>query len=157
MPALGPPPSRLSASACCVMSSCTQHSCSCNIKTAFKQKLRSRPSPDRYYAVEDTRKGATLLCILRCNNPGLNHNLYIKNLCMSPACECGHPNETIEHYLMSCPLYDHARRDAKSLLPINSWNCRDLLHGSLIRYDNDTNILICKTIQQYIIATNCFK
>ena len=126
-------------------------------KMAFKQKLRSKPNPDLYYVVEDTRKGATLLCRLRCNNPDLNHNLYIKNLCESPACECGHPSEMIEHYLMNCPMYDRVRRDAKNLLPTDSWNCRDLLHGSILKYDKDTNILMSKTVQQYIIATNRFK
>ena len=125
-------------------------------KKLFKRKLRTKPNPDPYYAVEDTRRGATLLCRLRCNNPDLNYNLYTKNLCESLACDCGHPSETIEHYMMNCPSYDRARRDARGLLPINSWNCRDLLHGSTIRYDNDTNILISKTVQKFIIATNRF-
>ena len=125
-------------------------------KTAFKKRLRSRPLADPYYAIEDTRKGAILLCRLRCNNPDLNYNLYSKNLTESPACECGHEEETIEHYLLSCPLYDRARRDAKLLLPPNSWSCRDLLHGSRLRYDDVTNKLICRTVQQYIIATNRF-
>ena len=125
-------------------------------KAAFKQKLRNKPSADPYYAIEDTRRGATLLCRLRCNNPDLNYNLFSKNLCESPACECGYREETIEHYLLSCQLYDRARRDAKLLLPINSWNCRDLLHGSQIRYDKNTNKLICKIVQKFIIATNRF-
>ena len=94
--------------------------------------------------------------------PILEYGDYIwsnltKNLCESPRCECGEQNEMIEHYLMDCPLYNRARQDAKNLLPVNAWNCRDLLHGSKIRYDKDTNILLSKTIQKFIIATNRFK
>ena len=126
-------------------------------KSAFKRKLKIRPSPDYYYGIEDTRKGAILLSRLRCNNPDLNYNLYHKNLTVSPKCECGFPDETVEHFLIGCPLYDRTRRDAKMLLPVNSWNTRDLLHGSTIRYDKETNILICKTAQKFIISTNRFK
>ena len=126
-------------------------------KTAFKKKLRCKPQPDPYYEIEDTRKGAILLCRMRCGNPDLNYNLYMRNLCESPSCECGEQNETIEHYLMDCPLYNRARQDAKNLLPANAWNCRDLLHGSKIRYDRNTNVLLSKTTQQFIISTNRFQ
>ena len=32
----------------------------------------------------------------------------------SPACHCGHPNETIEHLLLSCQAYDSLRREARA-------------------------------------------
>ena len=127
------------------------------LRSAFKRRIKCKPSPEFYYEIEDTRRGSILLSRLRCNNPDLNHNLYIKNLTESPACECGCTAETIDHYLIGCPLYDRPRRDAKMLLPADTWNTRDLLHGSSIRYNKETNTLICKTVQRYIIATNRFK
>ena len=129
-----------------------------NNKTVFK-KIRHRPLPDPFYQYEYNRKGGILLALLRCNNPDLNNNLYSRNLKDSGECECGFPTETIEHYLLNCQLYTTAREDAKMVCHIGSWNCRDLLHGSVtcIRYNQHDNELISKTVQQFILATNRFK
>ena len=66
-------------------------------KAEFKRKLRTKHNPDPYYSIEDTRKGAMLLCRLRCGNPDLNYNLFTRNLSVTPNCECGSAYETTEH------------------------------------------------------------
>ena len=68
------------------------------------------------------------------------------------ACDCGHPSQTVEHYLMNCPRFNHAREDASRELPIV-----ETCMVQKIRYDNEMNKLIGMTVQKFIVATNRFK
>ena len=124
--------------------------------SAFKKRLRPKPNPDPYYQHEHNRRAAISLTRLRCGNANLNDNLFERNLSDTPACQCGSPNETVSHYLIQCPIYDRARDDARRLLPRGAWNTRDLLHGSKVRYDRETNKRIAITVQTFIEATGRF-
>ena len=125
-------------------------------KELLKQQLRPRPSPETYYGIEDTRMGATNPCRLRCNNPNLNQNLFLRGMSDTHECSCGHPSETTGHFLLTCPKYARAWSDAQDLLPVGAWNERDLLVGSSIRYSTEENLRLCKITQQYIQATGRF-
>ena len=42
----------------------------------------------------------------RCNNNTLNHDLFIINCVVSPACpHCNAPVEDVKHYFLYCPIY----------------------------------------------------
>ena len=129
---------------------------SIELRSAFKRKLRPKPNPDPYYQHELNRKAAIDLTRLRCDNANLNHNLFGRNLSETAACSCGDSDETVTHFLIECPLYQRARRDAVNLLPAGSWNTRDLLHGSKVRYNAETNKLISMTVQAFIQSTGRF-
>jgi len=57
---------------------------------------------DRYSSINHTR--------LRIDACGLNYYLYKINCKPSPACQCGHPIESISHFFLSCPLFASPRQ-----------------------------------------------
>lgn len=46
---------------------------------------------------------------LRTGHVGLNKHLYRINKADSPRCRCGASEESVEHFLLVCPLYNRAR------------------------------------------------
>jgi hypothetical protein len=48
-------------------------------------------------------------CQLRVDNADLRENLHSINLADTPACTCGHPSESTEHYILECPNYSNER------------------------------------------------
>ena len=46
---------------------------------------------------------------LHLNHANLNDHLFKIGLAESPACQCGHPRETVCHYLLECSLYRQSR------------------------------------------------
>ena len=55
---------------------------------------------------------------LHCNNmwgyTDLAANLFARQMKESPACACGHREETIDHYMLRCPAYGDHRRVIKT-------------------------------------------
>ena len=102
------------------------------------------------------RLSSVNLSRIRCGNSDLNANLHRRNLCDSPLCACGTDEETESHYLLECPLYARLRADAILEVPVGSWNTRDLLHGSKIRYTEEENRTISMTIQKFISSSRRF-
>ena len=59
---------------------------------------------------EILRKTASLIFQLRVGHAPSNQHLHRFNKIASPQCPaCGHPKETVEHFLIHCPKYAHKR------------------------------------------------
>ena len=78
----------------------------------FKSKMdsSSRPKAKGYFSISD-RYGLKLLTCLRVGHSDLRAHRFRKNFnCPSPVCSCDGGDETTDHYLMCCSLYDTPRR-----------------------------------------------
>ena len=78
----------------------------------FKSKMASssRPKAKGYFSISD-RYGLKLLTCLRVGHSDLRAHRFRKNFnCPSPVCSCDGGDETTDHYLMCCSLYDTPRR-----------------------------------------------
>lgn len=53
----------------------------------------------------------TLYIRLHTGHIGLNKHLFRIKKIDSPACRCGHPQESVLHYLTVCPIYNRARHN----------------------------------------------
>ena len=124
-------------------------------KLKFKRLIQHRPSPPTYYGLEWNRTTNINLARLRCGNPNLNMNLYLRNMADIPTCDCGVADETIPHFLLHCTRYDQGRRDVKRELPNDIWYTDVILHGSEQRYVTGENSRLNKIVQHFIEATNC--
>ena len=60
---------------------------------------------DKWRNFSLTRKASVLHTRLRLGYCALNHYLYSINCCNSPLCVCGLENESVKHYLLSCPCF----------------------------------------------------
>ena len=125
-------------------------------KRKFKIILQNKPSPPVYYGIELNRTSSINLARLRCGNANLNYNLFLRNLCDTPTCDCGDGDETIAHYLLHCRRFNRARRDAKEALPCDMWSADTILHGSTTRFSDEDNATSCIIAQKYIEATARF-
>jgi hypothetical protein len=57
-----------------------------------------------------SRKQTANLARLRTGHCGLNDFLHRRTIVDNPGCPtCGHPNETVQHYLLHCPTYKGPR------------------------------------------------
>ena len=118
---------------------------SCNLReltslTLFKQSLKVHlfpPKPPKYYSC--LYQGSKTHTQLRLNMCSLNAYLHKINLTDTPKCLCGAKSETVEHFLLCCPLHAQPRRD--------------LLHSTLPVYDKlgDKN----KTLLSFLLHGSC--
>ena len=56
-----------------------------------------------------SRRHITTLIRLRTNHHSLMESLYRKNMVASPMCMCGYHEETLEHFLWECSIYNNQR------------------------------------------------
>lgn len=75
---------------------------------SFKRMLLSNVSTVPKHFFFGDRKSQILLTRLRTNCSSLSHDLFCKNIIMSPNCECGQA-ETTYHYFYTCNRYNHIR------------------------------------------------
>ena len=65
----------------------------------------------------------------------LNNDIFNRHLQAHHSCSCGHPRETVEHYLLHCNNYANVRNNTIYTLPSNWTDSRTLLCGNpLIRF-----------------------
>ena len=76
----------------------------------FKNYIKkSRPNKKEYFNISD-RYGLKLLTRLRVEHSDLRAHRFEKHFnCPDPVCACGLENETVEHYLLRCPLFNGPR------------------------------------------------
>ena len=76
-------------------------------KTKLKQMFKPQIVPpyflhgDRFLQIHHARLRN------RCSN--LNSDLFYNHLRDNASCNCGHPNEDVEHFLFRCPIYSNQR------------------------------------------------
>ena len=75
-------------------------------------------TPKHYYT--GTRKVQILHVRLRLKCSSLNSHLADRGLTEDRACECGVENETVQHFLLECPLYQAQRDELFENLPFQN-------------------------------------
>ena len=68
-------------------------------------KRMSLPPQPPDYSNLGPRYPSVLLARMRLCSSTLNHHLFKIGVSSSPACACGHQNESNIHYLFYCPIY----------------------------------------------------
>ena len=119
-----------------------------------------RSQPPEYYSLCHT--GSRFHTQMRLGMCPLNKYLHKINVTNSPACVCGHPNETISHFLLECPIYAQDRAELYNgvesyvALPTSRM---ELLHVLLFgdqTLNTHTNAAIFKCVQIYVVHTKRF-
>ena len=109
----------------------------------------------KYYYLPD-RTSEILLCRLRLEMSDLNYDLFNRHISNNPTCECGFVREDASHFLMDCPLYQHARAQTIDLLSNDvKSNLQTLLFGRADKSVFD-NVDILSTVGKFITLTNRF-
>ena len=68
------------------------------------------PKPSIYYSF-GSKLGNIYHTQIRTGSLPLNVHLYQNQKRFSPHCVCKHPSETVQHFLLSCPVYQQIRDD----------------------------------------------
>ena len=82
-------------------------------RTKFKEGIDSlfaMPKPSPYYSY-GSKTGNLYHTQIRTGSLPLNAYLFNQQKLPSPHCKCNHPSETIQHFLLICPLYRQIRQD----------------------------------------------
>ena len=124
-------------------------------KLKWKLKNTSIWKVNPMYDLEITRLSGIHMTRLRCQNSNLKKTLYERLMSDTSSCECGEENESDSHYFLNCVLYNNCREEVVSKIPLECWNLETIYHGS-DRYENDLNLLIAKTAQEYVTDTKRF-
>ena len=105
--------------------------------------LFSTPKPKPYFSF-GTKISNTYHTMIRTESLSLNASLYQIQKISSPRCICGHPCETIQHFLLLCPLYQNLRhelfRNTTEILgpaPLQQ-NQKDIIHTLVFGPDTNT-------------------
>ena len=89
--------------------------------TTFKKEVRRHlgvPTPPLYFSF-GTKIGNSLHTRLRVGMSRLNAHLFPIQLSDRLQCECGSPSETVNHFILNCPLYQNARNQLFRSISIN--------------------------------------
>ena len=78
-----------------------------SFKKALVKHLGTPPPP--HYFILGTKAGNRLHTRLRVGMSHLNSHLYPLQLSDSPQCQCGSATETVQHFVLNCPLYQNSR------------------------------------------------
>ncbi|MES9994357.1 MAG: hypothetical protein ABW098_20600 [Candidatus Thiodiazotropha sp.] len=122
----------------------------------FKNRINGpKRYPPKHFEISQVSRAVQVLHTrlrLECSN--LNHHLYQKNLVDSPLCSCGEM-ETTTHYFLHCPNYIQPRLHYLSVLPYQL--TLPLLLNGLRDATTETNNMIFKQVQLYVVATKRFQ
>ena len=134
--------------------------------TAFKKEIcqqQGAPDPPAYYTA-GTKKGNTLHARLRMEMSYLNSHSFKIKKADSPECRCGFHNETVSHFIFTCPYYSDQRnvmfdRLSHTLsIDLRSKNQKHqlntLLHGTDIS-DGD-GLAVALNLQDFLLSSKRF-
>ena len=134
---------------------------------SFKKALVKHfgtPPPPKFFSF-GTKHGNILHTRLRIGMSHLNAHLYPQQLSESPECRCGSPSETVQHFILNCPLYQHSRdnlfQSLSILLQINvtilhsSEILNLLLNGQVLPSGSDQ--AVAQLFQSFIFETGRFR
>ena len=127
----------------------------CSSLSALKRCLSAEDPVIPPYFYSGSRKEQVIHCQLRNNMSDLKSDLFIRHLIDDPTCTCGAGQETAEHYLLSCALFNDFRVDTINSLPLNCIQTRILLNGDTL-LPMDTNFLVFSTVQKFILLSGRF-
>eukprot|EP00745_Piridium_sociabile_P003127 TRINITY_DN11889_c0_g1_i7.p1 TRINITY_DN11889_c0_g1~~TRINITY_DN11889_c0_g1_i7.p1 ORF type:complete len:377 (-),score=26.29 TRINITY_DN11889_c0_g1_i7:46-1176(-) len=119
----------------------------------FLRKNDSKIPP--YYYYTGKRAEQIIHCRLRQGMSNINFDLYNRHLTSNPACACGYPRETAEHYLLHCQQLSALRNETILTLPLNFRPIQTLLFGNGMLTVTE-NELIFQTVQDYIRRSGRF-
>ena len=121
-----------------------------------------RKSPQKFNAL-GSKMGNTLHTRLRLYSTSLNSHLFQIQKASSPSCECGHPNENLAHFVLTCPRFDmlrskrfHQTTNAVPGFPrlTNQNKLKMLLHGHNL--NNDDGVKVVQYFQTLLIQNHSF-
>ncbi len=120
----------------------------------FRSTLFKHQKPSIYHSFGN-RRDQVHLTRLRLGFSSLNFHLHQRNLIDSPICKCGHPLETVKHFLLDCPIYREQRHELKAsiheLLPNASFTLPLLLRG--LNLSDAICTEVCNVVLKYICDT----
>src|SRR5213075_21847 len=90
-------------------------------------KARGFKTGGKFYNHITSRKMAATLARLRTGRCGLRQYLHRFKRADSPYCDCGDGKETVEHYLLECPMYTEARNMLRRNVGAGKMNVPSLL------------------------------
>lgn len=103
------------------------------------------------YYYYGARKQQIVHCRLRLGVSDLNYDLYRRHLLDDPACRCGHPAETSEHFLLFCPIFNDARAQTIHILDAKYKEVTSLLFGQ-DNLQTQENIEIFSTVHAFLVS-----
>ena len=94
---------------------------------------------------------------MRIGCSGLNYDLHTNlHVINSPSCRCGAPQETANHYIMECILYDDQRLELRDVVSaICPFEFKTLMHGNEDLSYKD-NCRIFDAVHKYLEVTKRF-
>ena len=97
------------------------------------------------------------MCKLRLEMSDLNNDLFKRHLTDDPACDCGYDIEDAAHFLVHCPLHQHARVLTIGQLAIEvQSNTSTLLFGNNRKTTNE-NMEILLKVGNFVNLSEGFK
>ena len=134
--------------------------------TDFKDKLKSvlKPLKLKHHAY-GSKLGNKLWTRLRLNRTHLNSHGYATGKVATPACQCHHKNETVQHYLLDCFLYTNERQLLFSKVNqyVSNFYAKSkthktelLLFGIPNNDNSEINSNVAKLTQSFILQTKRF-
>ena len=109
--------------------------------------------PVYFYIV--ARRPQTMHTKLRLHISDLNQDLVIRHVSNDASCKCGDASETVEHYLLHCPLYTQVRDYTIQTLAPHYIIIPVLLSGDP-SLPLATNSAIFLTVHEFTVRTNRF-
>lgn len=119
----------------------------------LKKYLSENDNKVPLYFYSGTRQEQLLHCRLRLGMSDLNYDLYRRHLLEDPACHCGFPAETSEHFLLFCPTYTNIRTQTIDTLDIQHRQINTLLFGNNI-LNVQENTFIFSNVHTFIERSN---
>ncbi len=132
-------------------------------RNSFRSKLKRSmklPTPAYYYL--GPRKANIILAQMRLQFSNLNVQLFNRGCIGSSMCQCGHTNETLQHYFLHCDQYSLLRHQlifpVKNVLPPDvTFTYNILLFGLPQEYVNPTiNMNISNATCNFILNSQRF-
>jgi histone H3/H4 len=118
-------------------------------------KPPTRPPPPHYST--GNRRNQILICRLRVGNADLNSNLFERNMADNSTCACEEEDETTEHFLINCELYNDQRQTMLQELGLNP---QEITPDLLLRGSSDLserrNKCIIEATQKFISKSGRF-
>ena len=122
----------------------------------FKKYLNRNDITVPTYYYSNNRKLEIIHCKLRLGISDLKADMFNRHLTDNKACECGSDNETAEHFLLTCPLYDNIRMDTINTIPDFNTLDVDCLTNGCRNGTTIANKQIFQKVHEYILQTKRF-